>query len=265
MSWQTLNKEFGELRTILNSQPTPKTWQQLTSWIESNSTPEVPNTLFEYISNQTQHWTDSIRIANPEWLDKHSSNSPDLRIAISRLVHFNILLAGPSLSGKNTTKQRLTALWKNNEGAHNGGRQYWNTGLRVPKSSCQIHVSLDIHNPSNHDASRLNGISQKADAIIVVLDAQTTRREANLNVWMDVEDMLEANPKLATRLVLQCNKQDLPDTMIVEQMQQDLGTDIQPIPTSAIESEDTGIKQIANECLSSLIQPLQFPNCPDGP
>lgn len=260
MGWQTINKEFGELRTILTGQPTPITWQQLSSWIESNSKPEVHNMLFEYISTQTKHWPDSIRIANPKWLDNHINSSPDLRIAISRLIHFNTLLVGPSLSGKSTTKQRLTDLWKNCEGLINDGRQYWDTGLHVPKSSCQIHVSLTIHNPSNHDTSKLKHISQKADAIIVVLDAQTTRREANLSVWMDVEDMLEANPKLTTRLVLQFNKQDLPDKMSIEQVQQNLDTDIQPILTSAIAPINSGIKQIANKCLSSLIQPLQFPN-----
>jgi len=166
-----------------------------------------------------------------------------------RELHLKIVYYGPALSGKTTNLEQIHA--------------------RINPQNCSELVSLKTHEDRTLffdfmqvELGKISGLQPKihlytvpgqsyyeasrrlvlrgADGVVFVADSAPDRMTADLNAWRELEAHLRSfdlTPS-ETPTIIQCNKQDRPDAMSVQQLKDFLHTNHLPaFPAVAVQGD----------------------------
>lgn len=183
-----------------------------------------------------------------------------------RELHLKVVYYGPALSGKTTNLEQIHARIDRQHRSelvslktHEDRTLFFDfMQLELGKiSGMQPKIHLyTVPGQSYYEASR-RLVLRGADGVVFVADSAPERMTANLKAWLDLEAHLRSfdmNPS-ETPIILQCNKQDTPDAMSVQELKDILRADHLPaFPAVAVQGDgvfDT-LKAITSGVLSKL-------------
>ena len=152
-----------------------------------------------------------------------------------REINFKVVYWGPALAGKTSNLEWLSRRYAERQGgklvcfATQTARQLRVDFLlpnapRVRDLDCRFHL-YTVPGPIFFEVSRelvLRGV----DALVIVIDSQVERMQANIEAKAKLEQLLQAKGRELSTLphVLQYNKLDLPNVVPVQTLRAELNT-----------------------------------------
>ena len=80
--------DFGDLRSLLNTSPTPQAWEQLCSWLEEWTSEAQRQRIDAYIASYLKQWPDEARRIPKRWLKHLASGDAELPwLSVCRTVY----------------------------------------------------------------------------------------------------------------------------------------------------------------------------------
>lgn len=211
--------EFGELRALLHSSPSPHVWTQLCALLSSAPHHDIERHL-PYIHSHLQSWPDELRQADASWF----TSSLQLWFCLSTRLNLHLLYTGPGLAGKRTNLRQLhdhcfpssTKVIHTTPSPCDGLtciQLQIHTPWTMPDSSCFIHLFLHSHTGHRFLTESMwqQNLPPLMDAIVFVADSQPERASANLHMLEFVERQCETSRqhRQPVPLLIQLNKYDL--------------------------------------------------------
>ncbi len=184
-----------------------------------------------------------------------------------RELNLKIVYYGPPMSGKTTN---LVVIHQRTDPARRGELISLNTEddrtlyfdfLRLDLNKIggltpRIHLYTVPGQPTYEASRRL--VLRGADGIVFVADSAQVKVDANLNSWLNMVGHLEtlALPSETMPLVVQFNKQDLPDAIPPQRLRQLLG--VNGYPTfEAVATQGVGVFDTLKRIIRDVVLKLQ--------
>jgi small GTP-binding protein len=174
-----------------------------------------------------------------------------------KLLQKKIVLWGPASSGKTTNIRALATLFPNNligkpyEISTSEGRTIWEDYLALQLEFPPYNLVFHIHTTTGQKrflATREH-VARNADCILFVADSQPQRYEDNLRSFEELIAFTENR----IPIIVEANKQDLPNAMPADKLREKLGLpkSIMVYPASALSCE--GVYEIFRNMIRSSI------------
>jgi hypothetical protein len=183
-------------------------------------------------------------------------------------VHLKIVYFGPALSGKTTNLEKI----------HEKISPKFRSDLTTIKTRDDRTLFFDF---MQLNMGKINGLLPRfnlytvpgqayyqatrqlvlvgVDGIVFVADSQPDRMDDNIQAYFDLKKYLQEMEKSTNSIpvVLQCNKQDLDDAVLPEDIQKNLAANgLHCIPSSALNG--SGVIETLNQIISNVGRMLEI-------